>query len=103
MTNRSQNRLGDLETARRIVLDGLGAQRAHLYLFGSRARGTAGRTSDIDIAVAPDRPLSAGTLARIREALEESSIPYEVDIIDLSTTDEAFRRKILAEAIPWTD
>ncbi len=85
----------------RIAARELGAQRARLYLFGSRARGDAGRASDIDIAVLPEAPLEPGTLARIRDALEESTIPYEVEVVDLSRVDAVFRRKVLAEAIAW--
>lgn len=91
----------DVEVAMRIAARELGAQPARLYLFGSRARGDAGRASDIDIAILPAAPLEPGTLARIREALEESTIPYEVEVIDLSSVDEPFRRKVLAEAIAW--
>lgn len=93
----------DVEAARRIVVKFLAPQRARLFLFGSRARGVARRTSDIDVAVLPEAPLIPGTLARLREALEESDIPYRVEVIDLSTVSEAFRRSILAEGIPWND
>jgi predicted nucleotidyltransferase len=93
----------DLEAARRIVVKFLGSQRARLFLFGSRARGDARRASDIDVALLPEAPLISGTLARIREALEESHIPYRVEVIDLSTVGEAFRRKVLAEGVPWND
>ena len=93
----------DLDDARRIVLGLLGTHRARVFLYGSRARGDAGRGSDIDIAVWPQAPLPAGTLARIREALEESTIPYHVDVLDLSSVHEAFREKVLAAAVSWTD
>ena len=92
----------DVAAAMQIASRELGAQRARLYLFGSRARGDAARASDIDIAILPDAPLGPGTLARIRDALEESTIPYEVEVIDLSSVDEPFRRKMLAEAIAWS-
>jgi predicted nucleotidyltransferase len=91
----------DVEAAMRIAVRELRTQPARLYLFGSRARGDAGRASDIDIAILPDAPLEPGTLARIRDALEESTIPYEVEVIDLSSVAELFRRKVLAEAIAW--
>ncbi len=93
----------DVDAAMRIAACELGTQRARLYLFGSRARGDAAGGSDIDIAILPEAPLEPDTLARIRDALEESTIPYEVDVIDLSRVDEALRRKVLAEAIPWND
>ena len=93
----------DLDDARRIVLGLLAPHRARVFLCGSRVRGDAARCSDIDIAVWPQAPLPAGTLARVREALEESTIPYHVDVIDLSTVGDDFRQKVLAEAVPWTD
>jgi hypothetical protein len=93
----------DVAAAMRIAAHELRGQRARLYLFGSRARGDARGASDIDIAILPDAPLQPGTLARIRDALEESTIPYEVEVVDLSAVDEPFRRSVLAEAIAWND
>ena len=52
-----------------MVLAGLGAHPARVYLFGSRATGQARPTSDIDVAVWPLTELPEGTLAAIREAL----------------------------------
>ena len=91
----------DVEAAMRIAARELGAQPARLYLFGSRARGDAARASDIDIAILPEAPLEPGTLARIRDALEESTIPYPVEVIDLSSVNDTFRRKVLTQAIEW--
>jgi uncharacterized protein len=93
----------DLDRVRRIVLGVLAAQPARLFLFGSRARGDAGPRSDIDIAVLPQLPLAEGTLARMREALEESTIPYLVDVVDLTDADETFRRRVIEEGVPWND
>lgn len=92
---------GDLAETWRLVLRGLEGFPARVYLFGSRATGTARRTSDIDVAVWPLTELPVGTLARIREALEESSAIYTVDLVDLRDTDETFRARVLAEGIMW--
>ena len=100
---RSDSVQRDLDAARRIVRRVVGSEDAQLLLYGSRARGDAGPHSDIDLALLPRRSLPPGVLARVREALEDSTIPYRVEIIDLSTVNEEFRRKVLAEAIPWTD
>lgn len=91
----------DLEHVRQLVLDGLGAHLAKVYLFGSRATGRARRTSDIDVAVWPLADLPEGTLAAIREALFETTIPYTVDLIDLRDADAAFRARVLAEGVLW--
>lgn len=49
-------------------------------LFGSRAMGTFGRGSDIDLALeGPD--LDARTLTRIATELEDSDLPYKVDLL----------------------
>ena len=71
-----------------------------MFLFGSRASGKATGISDIDVAVLPLEALPDGVLSLIREALEESTIPYPVDVVDLSTVDEEFREKVLAEGVP---
>jgi predicted nucleotidyltransferase len=92
----------DVDEVRRIVLQGLGALRARVWLFGSRARGDAGRPSDIDVAILPLEPFPDGTLARIAEALENSLVLHSVDLVDLSTADPELRDRVEREGIPWT-
>lgn len=84
----------------RAVLSGCPVR---VYLFGSWAKGSPSRHSDIDVAVDPVRPLPRGTLAILRERLEESRIPYRVEVVDLSTVDESFRQTVIRQAIPWND
>lgn len=91
----------DLAQARRIVLSRVG-KHARVYLYGSRARGTALPTSDIDVGVIAETPLDPAVLSDIRELLEQSNILYPVDLVDLSHADTAFRDHVLSEAIEWT-
>ena len=91
-----------LERVRDIVLDGLVRTRADVYLVGSCATGDAMRTSDVDVAIDPKEPLPSGALMRIRESLEESTVPYFVDVIDLGSADHKFRTRLLKDAIRWT-
>jgi predicted nucleotidyltransferase len=73
------------------------------YLFGSRATGRADHGSDYDIAVVSDHDLG-DALVRAALALEESTIPYKVDLVDLSTADEAFRAGVRKEGVSlWSD
>jgi predicted nucleotidyltransferase len=74
---------------------------ARACVFGSRARGGARQYSDLDLALEWDRPLGLDLLGRIAEALSESDLPYKVDIVDLLTTDPAFRARIAEECIPF--
>lgn len=91
----------DLEQVRRLVLGGLGEHPARVYLFGSRATGGARPTLDIDVAVWPLTELPEGTLAAIREALFETTIPYTGDLGDLRETDAAFQARVSAEGVVW--
>jgi uncharacterized protein len=92
-----------LEEVRRIVLDALSEKNARVYLFGSWARGEATRISDIDVAIDSHATLPRGTLARLRERLEESHVPYHVDVVDLTRAAPEFRRRVLAEGMLWSD
>jgi predicted nucleotidyltransferase len=92
----------DLAEVRRIVQAGLQRHQARVYLFGSWAKGSATKTSDIDVAVLPSRPLPDGVLSTIREALEESQVLYPVDLVDLSEASPQFRERVLQEGILWS-
>jgi predicted nucleotidyltransferase len=92
-----------LEEVRRIVLEVVGTENVEIYLFGSWARGEATRLSDIDVAIEPHTTLPRGTLARLRERLEESHVPYRVDVVDLTRTSPEFRRRVLTEGVLWND
>ena len=95
----SEEVLGEV---RRVTQEVLGPYDVELYLFGSWANGTQRRTSDIDIAVDPHRPLPPGTLSILRERFEESHIPYFVEVVDLSETDTKFRARVRREGIRWS-
>ena len=42
-----------------------------------------------------------GLLSQIRESLQESHVPFNVELVDLSQTDEAFKKRVLEEGIVW--
>ena len=91
-----------LDTVRRIVFDRLAGYPARVYLFGSCARGDVQRWSDIDVAIDPQEPLPSGLRSDIEEDLEESTVPYFVDVVDLSTARPEFRDEVKREGIEWT-
>jgi len=62
--------------------------------FGSRVRGTARRTSDLDLAIMTEARLPLSRLADLREAFSESALPFKVDLVDWATTEERFRKII---------
>lgn len=90
-----------LEEVRRMTREVLRGQHAEVYLFGSWAIGKPRRSSDIDVGVYAPHPLPIGTLATLRERLEESAIPYRVEIVDLAETDAAFRDTVIRQGVRW--
>lgn len=74
-----------------------------IYLFGSRARGTANENSDIDIAIQSTALISRFAVYEIKSMLDASRIPVAVDVVDLGSVSDDFKHKILAEAVVWTD
>jgi predicted nucleotidyltransferase len=72
-----------------------------IYLFGSRATGSATPRSDYDIALDAGRPVNWSTMAQIRADLEDSNIPVRVDVVDLETCTETFKSVALQGAKAW--
>jgi uncharacterized protein len=92
-----------LSELKKLVLNYIAQRPIKVYLFGSRAAGTARRTSDVDIALWPMEAIPSHFFSDLRELVEESTIPYTVDIIDLSQTDPGFRQKIIEKGIIWKE
>ena len=91
-----------LAAIRGTILRILGDHPATVYLFGSHATGRAHALSDVDVAIDPARPLPASLLSRIIDELEESTIPYHVDVVDLSKSSPAFRDRVKREGVVWS-
>src|ERR1700728_2455067 len=92
-----------LKQLKNLITDFIRGLPVKVYLFGSRAQGTSNKLSDIDIAILPLQQLPNDFMTNLKERIEESTIPYSVDVIDLSQVDDEFKRKILAKAIEWKD
>ncbi|WP_094227533.1 type VII toxin-antitoxin system MntA family adenylyltransferase antitoxin [Methanolobus psychrotolerans] len=85
------------------VLKAFEDEDVRIVLFGSRARGNAHCTSDIDIGILPFDEYDRKKLTALRAELEDMNIPYTVDLVDLSAVSEDFRQKVLDEGEIWKD
>ena len=92
-----------IEELRRMVLAALGGHEAAVWLFGSCARGEVRQHSDIDIAILPRDELPVGFLGGLEADIEESTIPYDVDLVDLRHADPALIAEVHREGVKWRD
>lgn len=81
-----------LKIIKKIILEKIECEA--IILFGSYARGTQNRESDIDIAIKPKNKVSKKELFYLSQELEDI-INIEVDLIDLSNIGDGFRYEIL--------
>lgn len=88
-----------LEQVKNIVLSEVEKTSTAVFLFGSWARGEERRTSDIDIGILHNSELTPEVFSKIRWALEESTVPYRVDVVDLDRADPILLEKVRKEGI----
>jgi len=91
-----------IQVVRGLVLDKLKGITCNVYLIGSCARGEINRYSDIDIAVEILQPAPDTLISDIRILLEQSNIPFFVDVFDFTLLDKHFRDQIKKEGVLWT-
>jgi predicted nucleotidyltransferase len=72
-----------------------------VYLFGSRARGTHQPGADIDLALDMGKPIDFNIIASLLGEIEESNVPLMVDLVDLYTASDAFKKEVNREGIEW--
>lgn len=56
-----------------------------VYVYGSRAKGTAHTGSDIDLALEVDDNENNTLILKLKTDFEESTLPYFVDIVNVKT------------------
>jgi len=64
----------------------------HFYAYGSRVKGQAKKYSDLDICWQEEIPW--GVLSHIWGDLEESDLPFKVDLVSWNWMDKSFQELI---------
>lgn len=70
-----------------------------VYLFGSRARNTARWNSDYDLWIDADLPNAL--ITGIQDELDESFVPFKVDIVTTPSLRGRFGEIVKSEARQW--
>lgn len=89
-----QIELRHLEAVRRI----LGPLASKARVYGSRARGSARRFSDLDLVIVGE--VGPRELASLRSEFEDSDLPYKVDLAAWSELDPSFQQQIAKDLRP---
>ena len=74
---------------------------AHIYLFGSRARGTNGKFADIDIALDAEKPLPIADVDEVKSMFKESNIMYFIDIVDFHQMTPFMQEDVIKDRVIW--
>lgn len=82
----------------KIIRRHLPGKEFEIVLFGSWARGDAQESSDIDLGLVGPEPVDDMTLLRIKEEINCIPTLRRIDVVDLSKTDETFRKDVLSYA-----
>lgn len=80
---------------RSAILPLLPLRKYRLFFFGSRVSGTNGERSDIDLGIIGRAPIPAESMTAVREAIEELPILYPIDVVDMSTVSDEFKRNAM--------
>jgi predicted nucleotidyltransferase len=72
---------------------------ATYYVFGSRAKGTAKPSSDLDTVIVSTEKIPLDLLSALNEIFSESNLLFKVDIIDWHRISDEFQKKIRSEWI----
>jgi predicted nucleotidyltransferase len=99
----NQIRTAAIEELRRMVLAALGKHDATVWLFGSCSRGDPRQHSDIDVAILPRDELPLGFFGQLEAEIEESTIPYDVDLVDLRYADPTLVAAVERDGVKWRD
>ncbi|MFH1408237.1 MAG: nucleotidyltransferase domain-containing protein [Patescibacteria group bacterium] len=83
-----------------IVLKHLGPE-FKVFLFGSRASANARKWSDFDVGIEGKKPVDFKVLGLINEELENTNIPYKVDVVDFSRVSTSFKKTALERSKIW--
>lgn len=73
--------------------------QARVYLYGSRSRSDNRWNSDYDLWIDADIPYKS--IAEMADQLDESFVPFKVDVVTTPQLKGRFAERVKQEAIPW--
>lgn len=96
------NKTDYIKLCKELVLESINTNEYAVLLFGSRAYNSHNEKADIDIGILGEGMFPEADRNLIKDKIEESEIPYNVDIIDFSRTSNSFKKVALRKIEIWT-
>ncbi len=90
-----------VDIVKKIVLKKIDLLEFDIFLFGSRADGTAREMSDIDVGVLGKQKLNMFTKSDLEQMLEDCIVPFKVDLIDFYSVSDAFKQRAMQHVVYW--
>lgn len=90
-----------IDIVKQIVLKHVPKNEFAVFLFGSRAASNSNSLSDIDVGIMGTKPLPTLIMADLDSDLEESIVPFKIDLIDFYQADQAFKNEALSSIQIW--
>jgi predicted nucleotidyltransferase len=89
------------EILNQVVVSPLKSHDATVWIFGSRARGDHKPFSDLDIMydTKDSTQLPKGFISHLREEIEESRLPFKVDLVDVNYMADSYKSGALADRV----
>jgi predicted nucleotidyltransferase len=72
-------------------------RKAQVFLFGS----ALGKKHFRDVDIGVQGKVLAETMAKVREELEESLLPFKVDLVNFEEVDEDFKNYVFSQRVLW--
>ena len=86
-----------------MVLEELKNEKVKIFLFGSRARSDNFTVSDVDIGYIPKDHFNERKISSLKEKIENSTIPYKVEVVNFNSVSEDFKNEALKDIEIWKD
>ena len=90
-----------IDIVKQIVLKHVPKNEFAVFLFGSRAASNSNSLSDIDVGIMGTKPLPTLIMVDLDSDLEESIVPFKIDLIDFYQVDQAFKNEALSSIQIW--
>jgi predicted nucleotidyltransferase len=70
-----------------------------VFIFGSSV--SSERFGDVDLAIVSEQAMDFSVMLKIKDDLEESTLPYKFDVVEINQTNDPFRTHVMKGEKIW--